>query len=63
MIGGGFLNRRKSAMGWISSKLPRVRNALGKIYHPYAKIGRGVLKTMGYGKSGGGANTLENRLA
>jgi hypothetical protein len=31
MIGGGFLNSLKSAMGWISSKLPHVRNALGKI--------------------------------
>ena len=62
MIGGGFLNSLKSAMGWISSKLPHVRNALGKIDHPYAKVGHEVLKTMGYGRSGG-ANKLENRIA
>ena len=62
MIGGGFLNSLKSAMGWISSKLPHVRNALGKIDHPYAKVGHEVLKTMGYGRSGG-ANKLENRTA
>ena len=62
MIGGGFLNSLKSAMGWISSKLPAVRQALGHIDHPYAKVGHEVLKTMGYGRSGGGAK-LENRLA
>ena len=61
MIGGGFLNSLKSAIGWASSKLPHARNALGKIDHPYAKIGHDVLKTMGYGKPGG-ASTLENRL-
>ena len=62
MIGGGFLNSLKSAMGWISSKLPHVRSALGKIDHPYARVGHDVLKTMGYGRSGG-ASKLENRIA
>ena len=65
MIGGGFLNSLKSAMGWSSSKLPAVRNALGHIDHLYAKAGHDALKTMGYGRSGGGASgggKLENRL-
>ena len=66
MIGGSMLNNLKSAMGWISSKLPFVRNVLGKIDHPYAEVGHGVLKAVGYGKSGGGASggnsKLENRL-
>ena len=61
VIGSGFLNSLKSAMGWISSKLPAVRQALGHIDHPYAKAGHDVLKTMGYGKTGG-AGKLENRL-
>ena len=61
MIGGGLLNSLKSAMGCISSKLPHVRNALGKSDHPYANFGHEMLKTMGYGRSGG-ASKLENRL-
>ena len=56
MIGGSLMSNLKSAMGWISSKLPGVRNILGKIDHPYAKVGHDVLRTMGYGKSGGGAS-------
>ena len=53
-------------MSWISSKLPMVRNVLGKIDHPYARVGHDVLKVVGYGKSGcgssGGHSRLENRL-
>ena len=60
MIGGSFLNSLKSAMGWISSKLPAVRNALGHIDHPHAKVGHSFLKKMGYGKPRG-ADKLENR--
>ena len=67
MIGGGFLDNLKSGMKWIHSKLPAVREALGHIQgvHPYAKVGHDVLKTMGYGRSGGGhsgGSKLENRL-
>lgn len=64
MIGGSFHSALKSAMGWISSKLPFVKNVLGKIDHPYAKVGHDVLKAVGYGKSGGGASggNLQNRL-
>ena len=43
-------------MAWISSKLPFVKNALGKINHPYAKVGHDVLQSMGYGRAGGGAS-------
>ena len=56
MIGGSLMSNLKSAMGWISSKLPGVRNILAKIDHPYAKVGHDVLRTMGYGRSGGGAS-------
>jgi hypothetical protein len=66
MIGGSLLNNLKSSMAWISSKLPFVKNVLGKIDHPFAKVGHDVLKAVGYGKSGGGSsggnNKLENRL-
>jgi hypothetical protein len=40
MVGGSILNNLKSAMGWISSKLPLVKNVLGAIDHPAAKIGQ-----------------------
>ena len=63
MIGGSLINNLRSAMGWISSKLPFVKNALGKINHPYAQVGHDVSGSMGYGKSGGGASGgLQNRL-
>ena len=67
MIGGFILSNLKSAMGWISSKLPFARSVLGKIDHPAARVGHEVLKAVGYGKSGGGSsggnNKLENRLS
>ncbi len=65
LIGGSFHSGLKYAMSWINSKLPFVRNVLGKIDHPIAKAGHDVLKAVGYGRSGGGAsggNRLENRL-
>ena len=66
MVGGSVLNNLKSAMGWISSKLPVVRSVLGKKDHPVARVGHDVLKAVGYGKSGGGSsggnNKLENSL-
>ena len=42
MIGGIFLNSHKSALGWISSKLPFVKNGLGKMDRPDAKVGHAV---------------------
>ena len=64
MIGGSLLSNLKSAMSWISSKLPFVKNILGKIDHPYARAGHDVLKAVGYGRSGGGTTGggLQNRL-
>jgi hypothetical protein len=64
MIGGSLLSNLRSAMGWISSKLPFVKNALNKIDHPYARLGHDVLNTLGYGKSGAGSSdaSLQNRL-
>ena len=62
-----MLGNLKSALGWISSKLPFVKNVRSKIDHPMAEAGHDVLKAAGYGRSGGGASggshgKLENRL-
>ena len=59
MVGGSFLSGLKSSLGWLSSKLPFVKNVLGKIDHPYAQTGHNVLNALGYGKGQGG---LANRL-
>ena len=60
MVGGSLMGNLKSSMAWLSSKLPFVKNVLGKINHPYAKVGHDVLQSMGYGRgsgaSGGGAS-------
>ena len=58
MVGGGFLDSMKSAMGWVKSKLPAVRGVLENIPNEYAQTGANVLRSMGYGKQKG----LENRL-
>ena len=50
MVGGSFLSGLKSSLGWLSSKLPFVKNALGSINHPYAQTGANVLNALGYGK-------------
>ena len=59
MVGGGFLDNIKSALGWVKGKLPAVRGVLEQVQNPYAQAGATVLKTMGYGK---GNNNLDNRL-
>ena len=53
MVGGSFLSGLKSSLGWLSSKLPFVKNALGSINHPYAQTGHNVLNALGYGKDKG----------
>ena len=58
MVGGGFLDSMKSAMGWVKSKLPTVRGVLENIPNEYAQTGANVLRTMGYGKN----KQLESRL-
>ena len=50
MVGGGFLDSIRSAMGWIHSKLPAVRGVLEHVPHQYAQTGANVLKALGYGK-------------
>jgi len=60
MIGGGFLQTLKSSLGWISSKLPMVKNVLQNIPHEYAQKGAKVLDAIGYGKHSKGK--LENRI-
>ena len=60
MVGGGFLDSLKSALGWVKGKLPAVRGVLENIPNPYAQTGANVLKTMGYGQ---GHKSIDNRLA
>ncbi|MFM7979658.1 MAG: major capsid protein V20 domain-containing protein, partial [Candidatus Fonsibacter sp.] len=50
LVGGGFLDNIRSAMGWIQSKLPAVRGVLEHVPHQYAQTGANVLKALGYGK-------------
>jgi hypothetical protein len=59
MVGGGFLDSVKSALGWVKGKLPMVRGALEHIPNQYAQTGANVLKTLGYGK---GNKAIDNRL-
>jgi hypothetical protein len=62
MVGGGFLDGIKSALGWIKGKLPMVRGVLENVPNPYAQTGATVLKTLGYGHSAG-HKAIDNRLA
>lgn len=62
MVGGGFLDSIKSALGWVKGKLPMVRGVLENIPNPYAQTGANVLRTLGYGQSGG-HKAIDNRLA
>jgi hypothetical protein len=59
-VGGSFLNGLKSAMGWVSSKLPFVKGVLNTIPNQYAQTGAKVLDALGYGK--GEKGKLADRL-
>ena len=60
MVGGGFLDGLKSAVGWVKGKLPGLRSALEMVPNPYPQTGATVLKTLGYGQ---GHKSIDNRLA
>ena len=60
MVGGGFLDGLKSAVGWVKGKLPGLRSALEMVPSQYAQTGASVLKTLGYGQ---GHKSIDNRLA
>jgi len=60
MIGGSFMDSIKSGLGWLSSKMPMVKNILNHIPHAYAKTGADVLGALGYGK--GDRSKLADRL-
>jgi hypothetical protein len=62
MVGGGFLDGLKSALGWVKGKLPMVRSILENVPNQYAQTGATVLRTLGYGQSGGGHKAIDNRL-
>ena len=59
LIGGSFMDRLRSGVHWISSKLSPIKHVLEHIPHEYAQKGAKVLSALGYGKHG---NNLENRL-
>jgi len=61
MVGGGFLDNLKAVMGRF---LPKARQHLANMDHPYAKAASHALGAMGYGRSGAGASggRLEDRL-
>ena len=40
MVGGGFLDSLKSALGWVKGKLPAVRGVLENIPNPIRSDGR-----------------------
>ena len=60
MIGGGFLSTLKSSLGWITSKLPMVKQALSHVNHPLAKAVSDGITAVGYGRHSKGK--LENRI-
>ena len=55
MVGGGFLDGLKSALGWVKGKLPRLRNTLEMIPNQYAQTGANVIKALATAK---GTNQL-----
>ncbi|MFM7988326.1 MAG: hypothetical protein ACKPKO_54340 [Candidatus Fonsibacter sp.] len=59
LVGGGFLDNIRSAMGWVQSKLPAVKGMSEHVPHQYAQTGANVLKALGYGK---GQKPIDPRL-
>ena len=47
---GSFFDEIKSAIGWVSSKLPLVKQIAQSIDHSIAQTGANVLSARGYGK-------------
>ena len=60
MVGGGFLDGLKSALGWVKGKLPGLRNTLEMIPNQYAQTGANVIKALGYGQ---GHKAIDSRIA
>jgi hypothetical protein len=58
MVGGGFLDTLKSSLGWITSKLPMVKQVLQHTPRDYAQKGAKVLEAVGYSRHSEGK--LEN---
>ena len=51
LVGGSsFMDRVRSGMNWIHSKLPAVKSVLSNIPHPVAQTATNVLGAMGYGR-------------
>ena len=68
LVGGAsFMDRVRSGMHWIHSKMPAVKQVLGNIHHPMAQTGHNVMGALGYGMSGGGMSgggrrSIEDRV-
>jgi hypothetical protein len=59
LVGGSsFMDKVRSGLHWIHSKLPAVKQTLGYIPHPVAQTADNVLGAMGYGKHA----AIEDRL-
>jgi hypothetical protein len=60
------MDRVRSGMHWIHSKMPAVKQVLGHIPHPIAQTASNVIGAMGYGMSGGGMSggrrSIEDRV-
>jgi hypothetical protein len=55
LVGGrNFMDKVRSGLHWIHSKIPAVKQTLGYIPHPVAQTAHNVLGALGYGHSGGG---------
>ena len=53
LAGGGFLDNLLSSVGWLTSKLPMVKNFLNHIPNAYAQTGTKGLDALGYAKPQG----------
>ena len=63
LVGGSFLGSLRNAAHWVHSRLPDVKNFLGRVDHPIAQTAHKVLDAVGYGMTGAGNHgKLQNRL-
>jgi hypothetical protein len=68
LVGGAsFMDRVRSGMHWLHSKMPAVKQVLGNIPHPMAQTAHNVMGALGYGMSGGGMSgggrrSIEDRV-
>ena len=67
LVGGSsFMDKIRSGLHWIHSKMPAVKQVLGHIPHPIAQTAHNVIGALGYGMSAGGTSggrrSIEDRV-